>query len=106
MRSELVHTVNCSIQNNLSQEKRMLPTITPGVTTQLERKLLIWFWTEPVNWLTNVPVSRDSSSSTALVVEPDQDLHHSSWNVLVLIMERNQNWNSPSTQHPKSPLPS
>jgi hypothetical protein len=36
---------------------------------------------------------------------PDLDSHPFSWNVLALITERNQNWNSLSTLPLKFPLP-
>jgi hypothetical protein len=42
MKSELVHTDNYSIQNNLSQVKKMLPTTSPEVITPLVKKLLIF----------------------------------------------------------------
>jgi len=44
-------TVNCSIQNNWSLEKKMLLTIMPEDITPLEKKLSTWSWIESGNWL-------------------------------------------------------
>ncbi|CAI9540830.1 unnamed protein product [Staurois parvus] len=45
MRSAAGFTVNSSIQNSLSQEKRMQPTTMHGDTTLSERRASIWCWT-------------------------------------------------------------
>lgn len=50
------HTVNCSTQSSWSQARKMPPTTTLEVTTPLERKLSMLFWTESVSCLTSAQV--------------------------------------------------
>merc|ERR1712110_1330135 len=63
MRSELAPTDNSSTQNNLFLVKKMLPTTSPEVITPLVKKSSISASTESENSLTNVLVSKVSSSS-------------------------------------------
>merc|ERR1712178_329143 len=70
MRSEPEPTDNSSTQSNSSLVKRMPPTTSPEVTTPLVRRLSTSVSTESESLLTNVPVSKVSSSSTPSVVVP------------------------------------
>merc|ERR1719442_66247 len=71
MKSALEPTANCFTQNNLSLERKMLPTTTLVDTTPLERKLLTWFWTGFVSLLINVLACKVFRFSTPLVAAPD-----------------------------------
>merc|ERR1712123_42707 len=70
----------------------------PEAITLLERRLLIWFWTELGNSLINVLVSKDFSCSTLSAEEPDLDLLLCSWSACLLTTARNPSLNLPSTQ--------
>merc|ERR1712183_664777 len=70
MKSEPEPTDNCSILNNSSQEKKMPPITSPEVITPSEERSSILLWTESENWLTTVPVFKDSWSSKPSVVVP------------------------------------
>merc|ERR1712166_1539038 len=73
MRSEPEPTDNCSIQNNSSPVKKMLPTTSTEDIPPSVKKSLISASTESENYLTNVLDSKDSSSSTPSVEEPVPD---------------------------------
>ena len=77
MKSELELNANSSTLNNLSLERKMLPTIMLVDTTLLERKLLIWYWIVFVSWLINALDFKDSSFSTPSVVALDLVSPHS-----------------------------
>jgi hypothetical protein len=76
MKLELEPTDNSSIPNNSSQEKRMLLTTSLEVIIPLEKKSSISALIELENWLINALDSKDSSSSTQLEEELDQDSDH------------------------------
>merc|ERR1711966_76926 len=76
-----VPTVSSTTLSRSFPVRRMLPTTTPVVTTPSVRRSLTLFSTVFVSWLTTVPVSRVSSSSTRLVVVPDPVLVPSSSSV-------------------------
>merc|ERR1711892_1595052 len=89
---ELINS--CITLSSLSMERRMLPTTMPEAITLLERRLLIWFWTELGNSLINVLVSKDFSCSTLSAAELDLDLLHCSWSACLLTTAKNLNLNS------------
>merc|ERR1711981_918337 len=103
MRSELVPTDNSSTQNNLFLVKKTLPTTSPEVITPLVKKSSISASTESENSLTNVLVSKVSSSSTLSAVVPDPVLVPSSSRDSLSITARSPSLVSPSTHLPKSP---
>merc|ERR1719456_1359844 len=103
MRSELVPTDNSSTPSNSSPVKRTPPTTSPEVITPLVRKSSISVSTESENLLTNVPVSKVSSSSTPSVVVPDPVLVLSSSRDFPSITVRSPSLVSPSTPLPRSP---
>merc|ERR1719163_43115 len=103
MRSELVPTDNSSTPSNSSPEKRMPPTTSPEVITPLVKKSSTSVSTESENLLTNVPVSKVSSSSTPSVVVPDPDSDLSSLRDSPSITVRNPSSVSPSTHPHRSP---
>merc|ERR1711881_825679 len=104
MRSELVPTDNSSTPSNSSPVKRMLPTTSPEDITPLVRTSSISVSTESENSLTNVPVSKVSSSSTPSVVVPDPVLVLSSLRDSPSITVRSPSLVSPSTHPHRSPL--
>merc|ERR1711981_621539 len=77
----------------------------PEVTTPLVKKSLIFASTESENLLINAQVSKVSSSSTPLVVVPDQVLDLSSLRDFPSIMVRNPSSDSPSIHLHKFQLP-
>merc|ERR1719483_1081863 len=79
---ELINS--CITLSSLSMERRMLPITMPEAITLLERRLLIWFWTELGNSPINVLVSKDFSCSTLSAVELDLDLLLCSWSACLL----------------------
>merc|ERR1712167_6538 len=99
MRSEPEPTDNSSIQSNLSQVKKMLPTTSPEDITPLVRKSLISASTESESLLINALVSKVSSPSMPSVVVPDQVSDPSSSRDFPSIMVRNPSSDSPSI-HP------
>merc|ERR1711970_1211922 len=99
MKSEPELTDNSSIQNNSSQERKMLQTTSPEDITPLVRKSSISASTESENWPINALVSKVSSSSTPSVVIPDQVSDPSSSRDFPSIMVRNPSSDSPSI-HP------
>merc|ERR1711881_376094 len=105
MRSEPELTDNSSIQSNLSQVKKMLPTTSPEVTTPLVKKSLIFALIESENLPISALVSKVSSSSTPSVVVPDPVSDPSSLKDFPSIMVRNPSSDSPSIHPHKSPPP-
>ena len=105
MRCALARTASCSILSSSSLARRMQPTTTPAVTTQLAKRSLIWYLTASVSWLTNALVYRVSSSSTALAVAPALASRRCSWSVCQLTTARSQSSSSPSTLPHRCPLP-
>jgi hypothetical protein len=99
MRSEPELTDNSSIQNNLSQVKKMLQTTSPEDITPLVKKSSIFALIELENLPINALVSKVSSSSTPSVEELDQDLDPFFLKDFQSIMVRNPSSDSPST-HP------
>merc|ERR1712167_14467 len=99
MKLEPELTDNSSIQSNLSQVKKMLPTTSPEVITPLVKKLLISALIESESLPISALVSKVSSSSTPSVVVPDQVLDPSSSKDFPSIMVRNPSSDSPSI-HP------
>merc|ERR1719453_1825873 len=69
-KSEPEPTDNSSTQSNSSLERRTPLTTSPEVTTPLVKKSSISASTESESSLTNVPDSKDSSSSTLLEEVP------------------------------------
>lgn len=90
MRFAQEHIVSCSIPNNWLPARRMRPIIMPVVITLLERKLLMWCWTEFVSWPINVLACKDFWCSIRLVAVLAVALHHCWWNACRSTMERNQ----------------
>merc|ERR1712127_232992 len=105
MKSEPEPTDNCSIQNNLSPVKRMLPTTSPEDITPLVKKSLISASTESESFPINALVSKVSSSSTPSVEEPVPDSDPFSSRDFPLITVRNPSLVSPCTHPHRSPLP-
>merc|ERR1712167_409421 len=105
MRLELEPTDNSSIQSNLSQVKKMLPTTSPEDITPLVKKSLISASTESESLLINALVSKVSSSSMPSVVVPDQVLDLFSLKDFQSIMVRNLSSDSPSIHPHKFQLP-
>merc|ERR1712010_361313 len=105
MRLELEHTDNFSIQNNSSQERKMLPTTSPEDITPLVKKLSISASTELENLPINALVFKVSSSSLPSVVVPDPVSDLSSSRDFPSITERNPSSVSPSTHPHRSPPP-
>merc|ERR1712106_172546 len=103
MKPDVVLTVSCSIQSNLSMERKMLQTIMLVVITPSVRRLWILFLTESESWLMPVLGFKDSCCSTPLVVELVLGSPPFSWSVCLLIMARSPSWSSPSTQLPRLP---
>merc|ERR1712050_236111 len=85
---------------------KMPPTTSPVVTTPSVRKLLTSASTESESSPTSALDSRDSLSSTPLVVVPDQVSDLSSSRDFPSITERNPSSASPSTHPHRSPPPS
>merc|ERR550539_1017063 len=104
MRLEPEPTDNSSIQSNSSQERKMLPTTSPEVTTPLVRKSSISASTESESLPINALVSKVSSPSTPSVVVPDQVSDPSSSRDFPSIMVRNPSSDSLST-HPHRSQP-
>merc|ERR1712151_689538 len=88
-----------------SQERKMPPTTSPVVTTPSVRRSLTSASTESESSLTSALDSRDSSSSTPLVVVPDQVSDLSSSRDSPSITERSPSLASPSTHPHRSPPP-
>merc|ERR1712226_584241 len=105
MKLELELTDNSSIQSNLSQVKKMLPTTSPEAITPLVRKSSISASTESESLPINALVSKVSSPSMPSVVVPDQDLDHSSSKDSQSIMVRNPSSVSLSTHPHRYQLP-
>merc|ERR1711981_36211 len=103
MKSEPVLTDNSSIQSNSSQVKKTLLTTSPEDITPLVKKSSISASTESESLLTNVPVSKVSSSSTPSEAVPDPDSDLSSSRDSPSITVRNPSSVSPSTHPHKSP---
>jgi len=103
-KSELEPTDNYSILNSSSPERRMLPTTSPEVTTPLVKRSSISVLTELESLLTSAQDSKDSSSSTLLEEELDQDSGLFSSRDFQSIMARNPSSDSPSTHHLRYPL--
>jgi hypothetical protein len=101
MKSELEPTDNCSIQNNSSPERKMLPTTSPEVITPLVRKSSTCASIESESSLINAQDSKVSSSSTQLVVVPVQVSVPSSSKDSQSITVRNPSSDSPFIHHPK-----
>ena len=91
MKSEPELTDNYSTLNNSSQEKKMLLITSPEVTTQSEKKLLIYAQTESENYQITAQDYKDSQFSTQLVEELDLDQDLYSQKDYQLIMVKNQN---------------
>merc|ERR1712019_331949 len=106
MRSEPEPTDSFSTQSSSSPERKMPPTTSPVVTTPSVRKLLTSALTESESSPTSALDSRDSLSSTPLVVVPDQVSDLSSSRDFPSITERNPSSDSPSTHPHRSPPPS
>merc|ERR1712232_689871 len=106
MRSEPEPTDSSSTQSSSSPERKMPPTTSPVVTTPLVRKLSTSALTESESSPTSALDSRDSLSSTPLVVVPDQVSDLSSSRDFPSITERNPSSDSPSTHPHRSPPPS
>merc|ERR1712165_547498 len=98
-------TASCSTPSRWCLVRRTPPTTTPGATTPSARRSSTWSWTESASWPTNVPVFRDSSSSTASVAELDLDSPPSSWRGCLSTTARSPSSSSPSTPPRRCPLP-
>lgn len=83
-----------SIQNNLSQEKKMLLTTSLEVIILLVEKLLIFVLIESENLLIIVLDFKDFWSSMLSEVVLDLVLDLFYWKDFLLIMERSPNWDS------------
>merc|ERR1712166_1333969 len=105
MKSEPEPTDNCSIQNNLSPVKKMLPTTSPEDITPSVKKSLISASTESEGFPINALVSKVSSSSTPSVEEPVPVSDLSSSRDFPSITVRNPNSDSPSIHPHKSQPP-
>merc|ERR1712232_1167443 len=105
-KSEPEPTDSSSTQSSSSPERKMPPTTSPVVTTPSVRKLLTSASTESESSPTSALDSRDSLSSTPLVVVPDQVSDLSSSRDFPSITERNPSSDSPSTHPHRSPPPS
>jgi len=73
MKSEPELIDNYSTPNNWSPEKKMPPITSPEDTIPSVKKSLTFALIESENLLTNVPVFKDSVSSTLLEEELDLD---------------------------------
>lgn len=96
MRSELGPTDNSSTQSNSYLARKMLPTISPEVTTQSVGKSSTFVQTELENQLTTVLDSKDSLSSV-----PSEEVLGLVWDLFYqrdsrLTMVKNPSWVSPS----------
>merc|ERR1719384_1276098 len=105
MKLELVPTDNSSIQNNSSQERKMLPTTSPEDITPSVKKSSISASTESESLPINALVSKVSLPSTPSVEVPDQDLDLSSSRDFPSITVRNPSSDSSSTHPHRSPPP-
>ena len=102
----LVPTDNSSTQSNSSPEKKTLPTTLHVVTTPLVRKSLTSASTVSESWPINALVSKDSSSTTLLVVVLAQVSVLSSLKDSQLTTARNLSSASLCTHLPRCPQPS
>ena len=106
MKLELEPTDNSSIQNNLSVERKMQPTISPEVITLLVKKSSICALIESESLQTSAQVSKGSLSSMLLEVELGLDLDLFFLRDSLSITVRNLSSDSPSIHPHKSQLPS
>ena len=104
MKSELVHTDNSSIQNNLFLVKKMPLTISLEDIIPSVKKSSIYVSTELENQLINVLDYKVSLFSMLSVVVPDQDQDPSSQKDFQQIMVKNLNQVSPFIHLHKSQL--
>merc|ERR1712166_557313 len=105
MKSEPEPTDNCSIQNNSSPVKKMLPTTSPEDITPSVKKSLISASTESESSPINALVSKVSSSSTPSVEEPVPVSDLSSSRYFPSITVKNPSSDSPSIHPHRSPQP-
>lgn len=105
MKSELVHTDNYSIQNNLSLVKKTPLTISLEDIIPSVKKSLIYVSIESENQLTNVLDYKVSLFSMLSVVEQDQDQDPSYQKDFQSITVKNLNQVSPFIHPHKSQLP-
>merc|ERR1711990_1174624 len=99
------HTVNCTTLSSSSTERRTPPTTMPEDTTPSERRLSTLFLTESGSWQMLALDSRDSFSSILSEAVPDLALLPFSWRGCPWTTARRASLSSPSTLHPRLPLP-
>merc|ERR1712001_570642 len=104
-RPDAEHTANCTTLSSSSAERRTPPTTTPEDTTPSERRLSTLFLTESGSWQMLALDSRDSFSSIPSEAAPDLALPPFSWRGCPWTTARRASLSSPSTLHPRSPLP-